>query len=110
MKENAIPFNRKEKVKLNDLLKIVMHIKNMVHCAYDSLFIANSKNEIIDLIDLDLMKSIVVKLEEIDFLNVKKSTHSIDYSTNDSCTRMHQNVRLMAQGCESILSIYNNLD
>jgi hypothetical protein len=87
-----------------------MHIKNMVHCAYDSLFIANSDNGSIDVIDLDLMKNIVMKLEEIDFLNIKKSTHSIDYSTNDSSTRMHQNVRLMAQECESILSIYNKLD
>lgn len=110
MKENAIPFNRKEKVKLNDLLKIVMHIKNMVHCAYDSLFIANRDNVSIDSKDLDSMKSIVMKLEEINFLNIKKSTLSIDYSTNDSCIRMHQNVQLMVLECESILSIYNELD
>lgn len=108
-KERYIPFNLKEKEQLSNLLKVVMHIKNITHCAYDNLFIAHNLGETIELNDLDKMKEIVDKLEEIDFLNKKESILISDSLVNSS-TRMSQNVKLMTQECQSILSIYNQLD
>lgn len=109
MKERFIPLNHKEKEELSDLLKVVMHIKNMTHCAYDNLFIAHNLKEEIDESDLIKMKEILNKLEEIDFLN-KKESKSISDSLNTSYTRMSQNVNLMTLECQSILSIYNQLN
>lgn len=109
MKERFVPFNHKERVQLSNLLEVVMHIKNMTHCAYDNLFIAHNLGEIIEPIDLNQMNEIVNKLEEIDFLN-KKETKSISVSHSSSSTRMSQNVKLMTQECQSILSIYNQLN
>jgi len=109
MKERFVPFNHKERVQLSNLLEVVMHIKNMTHCAYDNLFIAHNLGEIIEPNDLNQMNEIVNKLEEIDFLN-KKETKSISVSFSSSSTRMSQNVKLMTQECQSILSIYNQLN
>lgn len=109
MKERFVPFNHKERVQLSKLLEVVMHIKNMTHCAYDNLFIAHNLGEIIEPNDLNQMNEIVNKLEEIDFLN-KKETKSISVSLSSSSTRMSQNVKLMTQECQSILSIYNQLN
>lgn len=109
MKERFVPFNHKERVQLSNLLEVVMHIKNMTHCAYDNLFIAHNLGEIIEPNDLNQMNEIVNKLEEIDFLN-KKETKSISVSLSSSSTRMSQNVKLMTQECQSILSIYNQLN
>jgi hypothetical protein len=109
MKERFVPFNHKERVQLSKLLEVVMHIKNMTHCAYDNLFIAHNLGETIEPNDLNQMNEIVNKLEEIDFLN-KKETKSISVSLSSSSTRMSQNVNLMTQECQSILSIYNQLN
>lgn len=109
MKERFVPFNHKERVQLSNLLEVVMHIKNMTHCAYDNLFIAHNLGEIIEPNDLNQMNEIVNKLEEIDFLN-KKETKSISVSLSSTSTRMSQNVKLMTQECQSILSIYNQLN
>lgn len=109
MKERFVPFNHKERVQLSNLLEVVMHIKNMTHCAYDNLFIAHNLGEIIEPNDLNQLNEIVSKLEEIDFLNKKESKPISDSLTN-STTRMSQNIKLMTQECQSILSIYNQLD
>lgn len=109
MKERFIPFNHKEKKQLSELLKVVMHIKNMTHCAYDNLFIAHNLGETIELNDLNQMNEIVNKLEEIDFLN-KKESKLISDSLLSNSTRMAQNVQLMTQECQSILTIYNQLN
>lgn len=109
MKERFIPFNHKEKKQLSELLKVVMHIKNITHCAYDNLFIARNLGETIELNDLNRMNEIVNKLEEIDFLN-KKESKLISDSLLSNSTRMAQNVQLMTQECQSILTIYNQLN
>lgn len=109
MRERFVPFNHKERVQLSNLLEVVMHIKNMTHCAYDNLFIAYNLGEIIEPNDLNQMNEIVSKLEEIDFLNKKESKPISDSLTN-STTRMSQNIKLMTHECQSILSIYNQLD
>ena len=109
MKERFIPFNHKEKKQLSELLKVVMHIKNITHCAYDNLFIAHNLGETIELNDLNQMNEIVNKLEEIDFLN-KKESKLISDSLLSNSTRMAQNVQLMTQECQSILTIYNQLN
>lgn len=110
MKEKYIPFNQKEKARLNDLYEIVMHMKNMTHCAYDCLFIANTRQDTIEPQDLDAMRTLVTKLEEIDFLNVNKSEQNIEIPENDNGTRMHQNTQLMVRECATIQTIYNSLD
>ena len=109
MKERFVPFNLKEREQLSKLLEVVMHIKNMTHCAYDNLFIAHNLGETIESIDLNQMNEIVCKLEEIDFLN-KKESKLISDSHSSSSTRMSQNIKLMTEECQSILSIYNQLD
>ena len=109
MKERFVPFNLKEREQLSKLLEVVMHIKNMTHCAYDNLFIAHNIGETIESIDLNQMNEIVCKLEEIDFLN-KKESKLISDSHSSSSTRMSQNIQLMTEECQSILSIYNQLD
>lgn len=109
MKETSIPLNVKEKKQLTDLLKVVVHIKNMAHCAYDNLFIALNLGESIDHEELSMMNEIVLKLEEIDFLN-KKESNLLSDSTIDKKTRMSQNVKLMVQECQEILKLYNQLD
>lgn len=109
MRERFVPFNHKERVQLSNLLDVVMHIKNMTHCAYDNLFIAYNLGEIIEPNDLNQLNEIVSKLEEIDFLNKKESKPISDSLTN-STTRMSQNIKLMTQECQSILSIYNQLN
>ena len=109
MKERFVPFNLKEREQLSKLLEVVMHIKNMTHCAYDNLFIAHNLGETIESIDLNQMNEIVCKLEEIDFLN-KKESKLISDSHSSSSTRMSQNIQLMTEECQSILSIYNQLD
>lgn len=109
MNEKFVPFKHKEKEQLSKLLEVVMHIKNMTHCAYDNLFIAHNLGEAIDPKDLNQMNEIVCKLEEIDFLN-KKESKLISDSHSSSSTRMSQNIQLMTEECQSILSIYNQLD
>jgi len=109
MRERFVPFNHKERVQLSNLLDVVMHIKNMTHCAYDNLFIAYNLGEIIEPNDLNQLNEIVSKLEEIDFLN-KKESKPISDSITISTTRMSQNIKLMTQECQSILSIYNQLN
>ncbi len=109
MKERFIPFNQKEKEQLSDLLKVVMHIKNMTHCAYDNLFIAHNLGEEISNRDLVKLEEIVHKLEEIDFLN-KKESSVIPNSLEFNPSRMSQNIQLMLQECQAILTIYNQLD
>lgn len=109
LNEKFVPFKHKEKQQLSKLLEVVMHIKNMTHCAYDNLFIAHNLGEIIESTDLNQMNEIVCKLEEIDFLN-KKESKLISDSHSSSSTRMSQNIQLMTEECQSILSIYNQLD
>ncbi len=109
MNERFVPFKHKEKEQLSKLLEVVMHIKNMTHCAYDNLFIAHNLGEVIEPKDLNQINEIVSKLEEIDFLN-KKESKLISDSHSSSSTRMSQNIQLMTEECQSILSIYNQLD
>ena len=109
MNEKFVPFKHKEKEQLSKLLEVVMHIKNMTHCAYDNLFIAHNLGEVIEPKDLNQINEIVSKLEEIDFLN-KKESKLISDSHSSSPTRMSQNIQLMTEECQSILSIYNQLD
>jgi DNA-binding phage protein len=110
MKENSIPFNRKEKAKLSDLLKVVMHIKNITHCAYDCLFITTGLNETISNEDLDIINDVLNVFETIDFTNIKKSNFKFHQVNEIDNSRIHQNVKLMKNECESILKIFNGLN
>lgn len=108
MKERFIPFNQSEKKQLSDLYKVVIHIKNMIHCAYDSLFIAHQSGSSMHPKDLMMMNGIVNKLDEIDFVHQKEVNLILDSSSNDQ-TRVSQNVKIMVHECQQIIEIYNNL-
>lgn len=110
MKENFIPFNKQEKEKLDDLLKVVMHIKNITHCAYDCLFITSGLNETITNDDINSINELLTVFESIDFTNIKKSNFQFHQLNETDHSRIHQNVKLMKNECESILRIYNGLN
>lgn len=110
MKENFIPFNRQEKEKLDDLLKVVMHIKNIAHCAYDCLYISNGLHETVSDNDLSHINDLLQGLESIDFTHIKKSNKQFLQVIETDNSRIHQNINLMMSECESILNIYNELN
>lgn len=110
MKENFIPFNRKEKEKLSDLVRVVMHIKNITHYAYDCLYITSGLNESISHEDLIIIDELQNVFETIDFTNIKKSNFEFQHVNEIEHSRIHQNVKLMVNECESILTIYNGLN
>lgn len=110
MKEYFIPFNKQEKEKLDDLLKVVMHIKNIAHCAYDCLFITEGLHETISSDGLEQMDKILNVMESIDFTNIKKSNIQFNQMIESENSRIHQNVELMMKECESILNIFNGLN
>lgn len=110
MKENFIPFNRQEKEKLDDLLKVVIHIKNIAHCAYDCLYISNGLHETVSDNDLSHINDLLQGLESIDFTHIKKSNKQFLQVIETDNSRIHQNINLMMSECESILNIYNELN
>lgn len=110
MKEKFIPFNRQEKEKLDNLLKVVMQIKNIAHCAYDCLFITNGLHETVSDEDLNQINDILHVFASIDFTNIKKINFEFHPVNELDHSRIHQNVKLMVDECTSILTIYNGLN
>jgi hypothetical protein len=104
MKENKLPFNRKEKKNLDSLYAMILIIKTIIHLAYDCVFINEEFKTSFDPAQLDRFKTLVERLASMDFTDNKPShTLRIDepdqtnqgLATTDADFRLRHNLDLM---------------
>lgn len=67
MKENSLPFNRREKANLTVLDDMVNAMKSMIHLAYDCIFMVQEQHVEVTPMDLKKLDEIVERLGKLDF-------------------------------------------
>ncbi len=79
-------LNLKHKAKLIQLNTQVNALKNIIHLAYDSLFLVQEKTLLLDPSQLDFFEELIHKLDALDFLkdelNPKPWIHTINHLSN----------------------------
>lgn len=118
MKENKLPFNTREKMKLGELSEMVTCIKTIIHLAYDSIFINEEFNVSLSPNELTRLKSIIDGLASMDFTKVAFSpvklinesmTDTDNSHPSDGLFRMRNNLSLMEHQFNRLITLSDKL-
>lgn len=118
MKENNLPFNRREKKSLVILYEMVKSIKTIIHLAYDCIFVNEEFSVSLNQKELARLKDLIDRLAALDFTRgVKLPIEPIDITdmnTNSTESgsagfRVRNNLQLMEVQYNRLIGLFQTL-
>ena len=112
--ERKIPLNQREKANLDHYLAIVVELKNILHLAYDSVYVCDREKLTVTRADLEVLSTLIETLEKTD-LSVGQGFGSVEWplgpltSLDPSSARVYGNFRAMAHHFDAIEDHVNQL-
>lgn len=113
--EHHIPVNIAEKKNLVVYIDMIIHIKTMIHLAYDSIYIKENTEILLDSNQLEILETVIQGLKELDFTDLKntkvKDIHLIDpllYTQHHQ--RIIDNLNLMGTHYKKLIAQIDQLN
>lgn len=113
--ERRIPLNQHEKANLDHYLAMVVELKNILHVAYDAVYVAEREHVKIESDELDVLAAVIVQLDHSD-LSAGHHLDPVDWplgpltSYDPSTARIYGNLRAMTQHFDAIADHVNQLN
>lgn len=112
MKENSLPFNRREKANLTVLDDMVNAMKSMIHLAYDCIFMVQEQHVEVTPMDLKKLDEIVDRLGKLDFTHPSSTDASqvlrLDGEVRSE-SRIKSNLTMMEQQFNRMVELSTTL-
>ncbi|MBN2850961.1 MAG: hypothetical protein JXK92_09890 [Erysipelotrichaceae bacterium] len=112
MKENSLPFNRREKANLTVLDDMVNAMKSMIHLAYDCIFMVQEKHIEVTPMDLKKLNDIVERLGKLDFTHPSSTDANLGLNSDDeilSESRIKTNLSMMEKQFNRMVELSTTL-
>lgn len=111
MAEKHHPLSNLERSKLDQLYRMVNALKNVVHLAYDCLYLREISDFKVTSEDLKRLDRMIALLEPIDFMNLKTLPLSVPQTeaTPDKPSRFDDNLGLMSDQLNQLLGLAKDL-
>lgn len=112
--ERKIPLNQREKANLDHYLSIVVELKNILHLAYDAIYVSDREHLNIQAEDLEVLSTLITTLSNTD-LSAGYALGEVEWplgpltSLDPSSARVYGDFRAMARHFEAIEDHVNQL-
>lgn len=112
--ERKIPLNQREKANLDHYLSIVVELKNILHLAYDAIYVSDREHLTLTKEDLEVLSTLITTLSNTD-LSAGHALGEVDWplgpltSLDPSSARVYGDFRAMARHFEAIVDHVNQL-
>lgn len=113
--ERRIPLNQHEKANLDHYLAMVVELKNILHVAYDAVYVAEREHVNIEPEDLGVLDAVIAQLDHLD-LSVGHHLDPVEWplgpltSYDPSTARIYGDLRAMARHFDAIGDHVNQLN
>jgi hypothetical protein len=112
--ERRVPINRREKAHLDHYLAIVIELKNMLHLAYDAVYVVDREKRAIQEAELEVLTVLIAALNASD-LSAGVHVTEVEWplgplsSYDPSSARLYADFRAMATHFDAIVDHVNQL-
>lgn len=113
--ERRVPLNQREKLNLDHYLTIVVELKNILHVAYDAVYVAEREHVKVEVDELDVLDAVISVLSQSD-LSVGQHLDPMEWplgplsSYDPSTARIYGNLRAMTRHFDAIADHVNQLN